>query len=156
MPGDLTFRSIQPDDAAFLREVYASTRAEELALVNWSDAEKSAFLQMQFDSQHKYYQQQYPAANFLIILLDARPIGRLYLARLTDEFRIIDIALLPPHRRVGIGTHLLKNILSEASAAGNPVRLHVERFNPALRLYQRLGFAVVEEGPIHLLMEKRT
>ena len=156
MPGHLTFRPIQPDDTAFLREVYASTRTEELALVNWSDAEKSAFLQMQFNAQHQHYQQQFPTADFLVVLLDAHPIGRLYLARLPDEFRIIDIALLPPHRRAGLGTRLIQNILSEASVAGKPVRLHVERFNPALRLYQRLGFAVVEAGPIHLLMEKPT
>lgn len=155
MPGDLTFRPIQPEDAAFLREVYASTRAEELALVNWSDAEKQAFLQMQFDAQHRHYQQHFPAADFRIILRESRPIGRLYLARLTDEFRIIDLALLPAHRGAGIGTALLQDILREAAAAGKPVRLHVERFNPALRLYQRLGFTMVEEGQIYLLMERR-
>jgi ribosomal protein S18 acetylase RimI-like enzyme len=154
--GHLTFRPIQPDDDAFLRAVYASTRAEELALVNWSDAEKDAFLRMQFDAQHRHYQQHYPAADFFVILRDAQPVGRLYLARLPEEFRIIDIALLPQCRRTGIGTTLLKNILSEASTAGRRVRLHVERSNPALRLYQRLGFKVIEEGSIHLLMERPT
>lgn len=155
MPGDLTTRPIQPDDLPLLREVYASTRAEELALTNWSDTEKQAFLQMQFDAQHRHYQQHYPDADFRIILRATRPIGRLYLARLPDEFRIIDLALLPMHRSVGIGTALLQEILREAAAAGKPVRLHVERFNPALRLYQRLGFTTVEAGQIYLLMERR-
>lgn len=138
----------------FLREVYASTRAAELALVNWSDAERNAFLQVQFNAQHRHYQQHYPTADFLIILRDVEPIGRLYLARLTNEFRLIDIALLPKYRRAGLGTRLLQSILNEASVAGKPVRLHVERFNPALRLYQRLGFTVLEEGQIYLLMER--
>jgi ribosomal protein S18 acetylase RimI-like enzyme len=110
---------------------------------------------MQFDAQHRHYRQHYPGADFLVILRDAQPIGRLYLARLPDEFRVIDIALLPQHRRAGIGTALLRNILNEAAATGKPVRLHVERFNPALRLYQRLGFTMVEEGQIYLLMERR-
>lgn len=155
MPGDLTTRPIQPDDLPFLREVYASTRADELALTNWSDPEKQVFLQMQFDAQHRHYQQHYPDADFRIILREAHPIGRLYLARLPHEFRIIDLALLPAHRGAGIGTALLQEILREAAAAGKPVRLHVERLNPALRLYQRLGFTTVEAGQIYLLMERR-
>jgi predicted GNAT family acetyltransferase len=40
----------------------------------------------------------------------------------------------------GLGTTLLRNLQSEAAAAGKPLRIHVERFNPALRLYERLGF----------------
>jgi len=40
-------------------------------------------------------------------------------------------------------------------AAGRPVTLHVERLNPALRLYQRLGFRIEEESPFYLLMAWR-
>jgi len=54
------FRPIQPDAAAFLYEVYASTRTEELALVDWDDTQKAAFLHMQFAAQHQFYQERYP------------------------------------------------------------------------------------------------
>jgi ribosomal protein S18 acetylase RimI-like enzyme len=154
MHGALTFRPIGSDDEPFLRAVYASTRAEELAQIAWSDEQKKAFLRMQFDAQHRHYQAHFPDAEFLIVLEDGEPIGRLYLAKSPNEFRIIDIALLPKHRGAGVGSTLLNNILAEARSVGKPVRIHVECFNPALGWYQRLGFQITEEGPIYLSMEK--
>ena len=147
------FRPIRPDDEAFLYEVYASTRTEELAVVDWDEAQKAAFLHMQFEAQHQFYQERYTQTDILIILRDAVPVGRLYVARWQDEIRIVDIALLPPYRNAGIGTAILRDLLAEAAAAHKPVRIHVEKFNPALRLYERLGFAPIEDKGVYLFME---
>jgi ribosomal protein S18 acetylase RimI-like enzyme len=149
----VTFRPIRPEDEAFLYQVYASTRADELALVNWGDAQKDAFLRMQFNAQHQDYQANYGDADFLIMLLDDRPIGRLYIVRWENEIHIIDIALLPEYRNAGIGSAVLKDIQAEAATVGKPVRIHVERFNPALRLYRRLGFSIVKDQGVYYLME---
>jgi ribosomal protein S18 acetylase RimI-like enzyme len=149
----ISFRPIRPDDAALLLEIYASTRTEELAQVPWTEAQKIAFLRMQFDAQHRFYQEQFPDASFQVILLGDRPIGRLYLHRRDDELHIIDIALLPAYRRTGLGGALLRDVLAEADAAGKPVRIHVERFNPALRLYERLGFSRTGDTGVYFLME---
>lgn len=149
----LSFRSITPDDLPFLSQIYASTRTEELAVVPWSNAEKTAFLQMQFEAQHTYYQQHYADADFLIILKDEASIGRLYLYRTPEEIRIVDIALLPAYRQQGLGSKLLEDILAEARQTQRRVRIHVERFNPALRLYQRLGFVEIGEHGVYYLME---
>lgn len=116
---------------------------------------RNKFLRMQFDAQHQHYQTHFPEAEFCIIMVDGRAVGRLYLLRAADEFRIIDITLLPEHRNKGIGSKLLKSILTESVAASKPVRLHVERFNRALQLYRRLGFSVVDEGDIYFLMERK-
>jgi len=86
----LTLRPIQPDDLPFVCQVYASTRQEELAGVDWPDDQKAAFLEMQFRAQHQYYQAHYPGATFDLILQDERHIGRLYVARWQDEIRIMD------------------------------------------------------------------
>jgi RimJ/RimL family protein N-acetyltransferase len=80
-------------------------------------------------------------------------VGRLYVDRRTDEMRIIDIALLTEYRRQGIGSRLLREILAEGQAAGLPVRIHVERHNPALRLYYRLGFRKVGDRGVYYLIE---
>ncbi len=149
----ITFRPIRPEDKAFLYQVYASTREDELAHVPWDEEEKEAFLKMQFDAQHQYYQGQFPEAEFRIILRDGRPIGRLYVDRRQDEIRLIDIALLPGERGGGIGTLLLEDLLAEAAQVGKPVRIHVERFNPALRLYERLGFSRIGDQGVYHLME---
>ena len=134
--------------------MYATTRADELALVPWTDDEKAAFVAMQFEAQDVSYRMTYPDGRFLVVLGDGVPIGRLYLGRLVDEIRIVDIALLPEHRGAGIGSRLIDDVLAEADAAGIFVRLHVEPWNPALRLYERRGFRVVEERGVYLFMER--
>ncbi len=153
MDHPVTLRPISPADEAFLYEVYAGTRAEELAVVPWTDEQKAAFLRMQFNAQHRYYQETFPDASFQVLLRDDVPVGRLYVDRRADAVHVIDIALLPPYRRAGIGSALLGRLQAEAAAAGKPVRIHVEKFNPALRLYQRLGFAVVGDQGVYWLME---
>jgi ribosomal protein S18 acetylase RimI-like enzyme len=153
MSTSVTLRPIRPEDEPFLYKVYASTREEELAPVGWSDSEKEAFLRMQFNAQHRYYQEQFPDANYDVILFKKKPAGRMYVHRRFDEIRIVDIALLSEYRNAGIGTGLLKALLAEAAVEDKPVRIHVEKQNPALRLYQRLGFVKTHDSDAYLLME---
>jgi ribosomal protein S18 acetylase RimI-like enzyme len=88
-----------------------------------------------------------------VILHGGQPAGRLFLHRGTDEIRVVDIGLLPEHRNQGIGGALLKAVLDEAAEAGKAVRLHVESFNRAVRLYERLDFASVGTDGAHIEME---
>jgi ribosomal protein S18 acetylase RimI-like enzyme len=91
----------------------------------------------------------------LLVLHGGAPVGRLYLSRWAREHRIVDIALLPEYRGAGLGTALLRDLLDEGAAAGKAVTIHVEKFNPALTLYRRLGFvAAGEEGAYDLMRWK--
>jgi ribosomal protein S18 acetylase RimI-like enzyme len=141
------------DDRDVLLRVYASTREEELRLVDWSDDQKAAFVRQQFEAQDAYYREHYDPATFDVIEVDGEPVGRLYVARWEDEIRIVDIALLPEHRGHGTGTALLRALLDEAAEAGKRLSIHVELNNPARALYERLGFAAVEERGVYVLME---
>jgi len=152
---EVSFRPVEPGDGEFLQSLYASTREAEMALVPWSDKEKEAFLRMQFEAQDKYYREQFRDAEFSVMKLAGRPIGRLYVDRREDEIRIIDIALLPEHRGKGIGSRVMKSLLDEGKNSGKPVRIHVEKNNPALRLYHRLGFTKIEDRGVYDLMEWR-
>jgi GNAT superfamily N-acetyltransferase len=149
----LMLRPATADDEPFLGKVYAGTRAAELATVSWTDEEKTAFLQMQFAAQAQYYREHYGDISFDVILLDAEAVGRLYVARWSDEIRIVDIALLPEYCNRGIGTTLLRQLQLEAQDEGKPLRIHVERFNPALRLYERLGFRQLMDRGVYLFLE---
>lgn len=155
LPAEISFRPINDGDLEFLSQLYASTRADEMAQVDWTDEQKSEFLTMQFNAQHSFYQQQFEQAAFLVIEADSSPVGRVYVDRRADEIRLIDIALVPEQRNGGLGTTLLKDLLDEAKMAGLPVTIHVENFNPAMRLYQRLGFQVLEDQGVYQLMEWR-
>ena len=154
-PG-ITFRPITAEDAEFLYQVYASTRTEELAVTGWTAAQKDAFLRSQFSTQHEAYQGTYRGADFLVILREGQPIGRLYVNRGEREIRIVDIALLPECRNAGLGTAIVSDILAEAAGGGQRVSIHVEMFNPAQRLYERLGFRRVAEHGVYYLMEWTT
>ena len=149
----LSLRPVEPGDELFLYRVYASTRAAEMALLDWSESAKQAFVQQQFTAQHTYYQQHYATASFQVVLHDDAMVGRLYVDRGPDEIRIIDIALLSEYRGAGLGTRLVTALLSEAAQTGRVITIHVERFNPALRWYQRLGFKQIEDQDVYLLLQ---
>jgi ribosomal protein S18 acetylase RimI-like enzyme len=84
-----------------------------------------------------------------------QPVERLYVARWTSEICIIDIALLPEFCGRGIGTMFIRELQAEAQSSNRPLRIHVERFNPARRLYERLGFREIEDKGVYLYMEWR-
>jgi ribosomal protein S18 acetylase RimI-like enzyme len=150
----LTLRPATDGDREFLVGVYASTRLAELAVTGWSGAEIDAFLRMQFDHQDRHYAVAFAEAERSVIEVDGRPAGRLYVDRRPDEIRVVDIALLPEFRGRGVGGSLLGELAEEASASGRPIRIHVERENPAMSLYLRLGFVQVDDEGEYLLMER--
>jgi len=152
---DITLRRVEPSDESFLYRVYASTREDELAIVDWTEEQKQAFVQMQFSAQHRYYQEQYSSAAFQVVLVAGQPVGRLYVDRRPEAIHIIDVALLPEYRNRGIGTTLLEQVLDEGRKAGKKVSIHVEQFNPALKLYGRLGFTIISHYGIYYLMERQ-
>lgn len=152
-PSTITLRPVAPDDYDFLVEVYGSTRAEEMALVPWTNEQRDAFVRSQFAAQQEHYVKKYPAASHDIIVSNGRPVGRLYVARLDQEIRIIDITLLPVERNAGVGSYLIRRLLDEANRSGKVTRIYVEEFNPSLRLFERLGFSPSEQHGFHLLLQ---
>lgn len=154
MKPSITVRPAADGDEALLREVYAGTRAEEMAIVPWSSEEKSAFLDMQFNAQRTSYESRFPDSEHSIVLAGGDPVGRIWIDRRDDEIRLIDIALLLRRQNEGIGTTLLKRLQADARDVSKPVRHSVHQTNTkALRFYERLGFTFVEKFGTHVLME---
>lgn len=152
----VTWRPIREEDMEFLLRLYATTRADEMAMVtDWTDEQKEWFVRMQFQAQHAWYQEHYGDAQFDLIFMDGVPAGRLYVHRRPAEIRLIDISLTPELRGRGIGSALLRELMSEAEAAGKPLTIHVEKYNPAMRLYLRLGFKSIDDRGPYDLMEWR-
>ena len=148
----VALRPAAPEDRELLFRVYASTREEELAPVPWPPEAKETFLRQQFDAQDAWWRTNYAGATFDVVVVDGRDAGRLYLWEGPTEVRIVDVALLPQARRGGVGTELLRDVRRRAAAAGKAVTIHVERMNPALALYERLGFRLVEDKGVYLFL----
>lgn len=148
----IKLRPAELDDETFLYQLYASTRAEEMAAWGWSEAQQQGFLNLQFRGQQAHYA-QYPNPDHQIILYEAQPIGRLFVSRHEEEIHLADIALLPKYRGQGIGATLIQNLLMEAAQSGKAVRLYVEKFNRAQQLYLRLGFRIIGDAQSHYFME---
>lgn len=145
---------VSSSDEPFLVELYASTRAEEMALVPWSGERKQAFLQMQFEAQNSYYRERYPNASFDLIKFNDSPVGRLYIAELADEIRIIDLTFLPAHFDPQVFETLIEEILQKAAQVGKPVRTFLENYNPQTEIFVRLGFRKIGEHGIYFLWQR--
>lgn len=143
-------------DIPFLRRLYISARWEELApVVDWTDAQKIAFLEGQFALQRQHYLTYFPATDFAVLEKAGVPLGRLYVDRQETMLNVVDISLLPEFRGHGTGTALMQAVCAEARAAGLKVVIYVEKYNPAQTLYRRLGFREVADEGIYWFMEWR-
>jgi ribosomal protein S18 acetylase RimI-like enzyme len=150
--------SLRPATAAdrdFLRDLYAGTRAGELALVPWDSAAKRTFVEHQFHAQDVHYRRYYAEATFAVVEVAGERAGRLYVDRGEDDIRVMDITLLPAFRGLGVGTQLLRTLIDEAQASGRTASIQVAHANPARALYARLGFETDEAGSVQLLMTWR-
>lgn len=145
----IALRAASETDQEFLHRVYAESRAEELAATDWTAAKKGEFCRDQFEAQDKYYRENYPTCQYLIVEREGIPIGRLYRDRWDEEIRIVDLALLTSERGRGIGGALMQAVIDEARQHNIKVSIHVEATNPAQRLYKRLGFKRVEAGEVY-------
>ena len=148
----ISLRPATGADYDFMRRLYHATRAEEMEQFPLGAEEKEAFLDRQFAAQYQHYELHYPTCERNIITLHGQPIGRIWIDEWRDQIRLVDIALMPQWRGSGIGSMLLQQVLARGTAAAKPVTIHVEAFNPALRLYQRLGFQHVDSNGVYYLM----
>jgi ribosomal protein S18 acetylase RimI-like enzyme len=151
----LSHRTVASEDRAFLFDLYADMRSEELDAWGWNAQQRQAFLKMQFEAQQRSYWEQFPEGDYQLVLFNQQPVGSIFIVRSKEEIRLVDIALLHCHRNQGVGTLLIQKLLAEAAAAEKPVRLQVMKVNRAIRLYERLGFCKIGDMGTHFLMEAR-
>ena len=149
----LQCRPMTEGDLPFLFGLYAATRAEEVAVTGWPPEVQVQFLRQQFEAQHHHYTTYYPDAERLVVEQAGSPIGRLYFEEWPSQFRIIDITMVPEARGQGYGSALIAEIFRRARTLSKTVSIHVEKNNPAMALYRRLGFSKAEDKGVYDLLE---
>lgn len=94
-----------------------------------------------------------PDDRAVVAVIGDKVVGACWV-RTTDEYGHIDdetpsfsISLFAPYRGRGIGSAMMRQLLDELRGAGYPrASLSVQKENPAVRLYERLGFRIVGNG----------
>jgi ribosomal protein S18 acetylase RimI-like enzyme len=151
--GALRLREEREDDLAFRLRLFGCSRPD-LALL--PPAAREQLTALQFRAQTMSYRAQFPAARFDIVELDGIAIGRIVVDRAGPAVHIVDQALMPAFRKLGIGSAIMRALMEEASRTQRPLRLHVASNNDAaLRLYVRLGFVPVGRSPTDIELEWR-
>jgi len=150
-----SIRSQSSDDFEFLHKLYQSTIERELSLLPFSEEQKIKFVEMQFNAQNRSCLENFADGEFFIIEYENKPIGRIYRAMADGILHIIDISILPEWRNLGIGSSLIVQSQDLAESRNVPLRLSVEKLNPAQHLYARLGFELIQEQAVFNVLEWR-
>ncbi len=147
--------SLRPEaeaDEPFLRRLITGAICQELGAESWPEAMRNQLLEIQYSARRLHLRNLFPNGDSSIVLLDGVEAGWVFVARLQDEVRLVEILLLPEHRGNGTGTELIRQLI--ASAGARPVRLSVSARNTlAIRLYERLGFQPAGGDEVYIQME---
>ncbi|WP_316235456.1 GNAT family N-acetyltransferase [Bradyrhizobium sp. SZCCHNR1023] len=153
----LRLRPAETADEPFLRDLFGSVRGAQLAAAGLPPAMLDLVLAQQYRAQVAGHAAQCPAAQSLIILRDAAPVGRLLLDRAASRWHVVDLALLPGARNAGVGREIMQAVATAAREQGADVlSLAVATTNEdAIRFYVRLGFRDVADEAMasHRMME---
>jgi ribosomal protein S18 acetylase RimI-like enzyme len=98
--------------------------------------------------------QQWDPLQVRIITLDGTDVGWLQVTLRDDAFFLAQLFVEGSFQRRGIGTEVIDRIIGEATRARRAVTLGVVKTNPALRLYQRLGFRITREDDHRFYMRR--
>jgi ribosomal protein S18 acetylase RimI-like enzyme len=140
-PAIILRRAVETDEA-FALALYMSGAILHLSALGPVDEKKLV----------ARFKRNYRANSARIIRLAGEDIGWLQVLDAEDRIHIEQLHLLSSHRNRGIGTRLIRQIMKRARASGLPVELNVIRGNPAIHLYQRLGFRLIGEETEKLRM----
>lgn len=142
----ISFRQAHDSDAGFLYGLHISTMKEYVDKTwGWDDT-----------YQETIFREKFVPAEIQIIKLNGKDIGMISLEENSEEVFLRTIEIYPTYQRQNLGTTIIQQIIDDAIRKTKPVRLRVLKVNPAKRLYERLGFSVIEETKTHYIMRTST
>jgi len=130
-----TLRPATAGDYDFLYALHVATiRAAVEATWGWDDA-----------FQARYFHEHFVPEEIQVILVEGQEVGVLRLEERDGDLFIALIEIAPAFQGAGLGSQIIRDVVDAAFARGQAVSLHVLKANPgARRLYERLGFQIVE------------
>lgn len=147
---EIVVRPSGPQDEAFLWLIlYYASHSNEEPGVGFDNIRSNPDLLVYIDGWHRL-------GNPGVVASALEPVGAAWLRGLeqgeeTNPVFVdqatpeLAVAVLPGHEGTGIGTLLLENLIDQAQGRYPGIVLSSRAENPAVRLYERLGFVVVGE-----------
>jgi GNAT superfamily N-acetyltransferase len=111
-------------------------------------------LNLDMTAQVVSFREQWELSQVRIIAADSSDAGWLQSTMRDDGLFVAQLFVDGPFQRKGIGTEVMNRLISEAALLNRAVRLAVVKINPALRLYERLGFHTTHEDDRKFYMKR--
>jgi GNAT superfamily N-acetyltransferase len=142
-PAHIAFRPASPQDFDYCAKLYFAGMEQIIRQLN-----------LDMDAQVSSFQKQWEPAQVQLITLDATDVGWLQSITAEDALFLAQLFVDASVQRRGIGTEVMRRVIAEASRTGRAVELAVVKINPALRLYEKLGFKVTYEDDHKFYMRR--
>lgn len=150
----LSIREATENDVALLARV--NTLANENRLSAETGWDPAHFAENATESAKEEVAGIVVDSTTYVIAYGGEDVGRLRVIRHPGELHVAGIQILPEHQGKGIGSSVMKTVIEEAAGNDYPLTLEVEKNNlDAKRLYERLGFEMVEDRVDRELMKLR-
>jgi ribosomal protein S18 acetylase RimI-like enzyme len=147
----VTLKKADQNYVDFAKKIFFQHKTNELNAHQWPDQVLLPILENQFNAQEIAYKIKFPNAERFFLMLKDLPVGILLLNK-DKSYHIINIIIDSQFQGQKIGTSVLSDIIEHAKTENKQVTLKVDRRNPALRLYMRLGFEITTEDEIYVSM----
>ena len=141
---EIALRPAARDDRAFAKATqHATMRPYIEALFGWDETRQDAG-----------FAATWRPGEASIIEWDGEPVGWLSIGRRRHEWSLNKFHVAPEHQGYGVGGHVLRRLTADAGYRRASITLQVFKNNPARRIYERFGFAVVGQDPVHWVMRR--
>ena len=135
-----------------IRSTNAKAFAEQLIRQNMSSYYKQ--LGMRWDTD--LFDRQWAELDSYVLAINASRVGLLCINHDQDAYYIRELQIAPPWQRQGLGTAAIHFTADTAQQARIPLlRLRVFCINPAIALYERMGFRILKTAKGMHSMERR-
>lgn len=143
VPTQLTFRPARTQDFEYCKRLCFAGMERIIDELN-----------LDRNAQETSFEEQWELTQVRVLMVDGSDVGWIQSIKRKDELFLAQLFVDGPFQGRGIGTRAMHQLLAEAGTDGNAVCLGVAKINPALRLYERLGFRITGEDERKFYMRR--
>ncbi len=149
---DYQLRPRKSEDDKFVIKLFCEHKVKELNAEQWPEVMRLQFCNIQYLAFNRSIIQKFYNLEDNIITTEAKPIGRIILAKTKSQINIIYLSLLSEFQNKRVGKKVINTLINEAKLNQKNILLQVSKENPAFHLYKKLGFKVRSDDSVKYQM----